>query len=71
VAQARKPSLDVAAGWTARARGHGSSLMDVGSVTKRHLKSPFTQRKRRVDLELVQTRTFSSRVVYFRYRVAR
>jgi len=24
-----------------------------------------------VDLELAETRTFSSRVVYFRYRVAR
>ena len=31
----------------------------------------FPQRERRVDLELVETRTFSSRVVYFRYRVAR
>ena len=30
----------------------------------------FPQRERRVDLELVQTRTFSSRVVYLRYRVA-
>jgi hypothetical protein len=29
------------------------------------------QRGRRVDLELVETRTFSSRVVYLRYRVAR
>src|SRR5215472_15105810 len=28
-------------------------------------------RERRVDLELAETRTFSSRVVYFRYRVAR
>ena len=33
---------------------------------------PFSpQRKRRVDLELVETRTFSSRFVYLRYRVAR
>jgi hypothetical protein len=31
----------------------------------------FAQRGRRVDLELVETRTFSSRVVYLRYRVAR
>ena len=31
----------------------------------------FAQRERRVDLELVETRTFSSRVVYHRYRVAR
>ena len=31
----------------------------------------FPQRERRVDLELVKTRTFSSRVVYLRYRVAR
>ena len=31
----------------------------------------FPQRERRVDLELVETRTFSSRVVYVRYRVAR
>jgi hypothetical protein len=31
----------------------------------------FLQRERRVDLELVETRTFSSRVVYLRYRVAR
>lgn len=31
----------------------------------------FPQRGRRVDLELVETRTFSSRVVYLRYRVAR
>ncbi len=29
------------------------------------------QRERPVDLELVETRTFSSRVVYLRYRVAR
>jgi dihydrofolate reductase len=31
----------------------------------------FPQREHRVDLELVETRTFSSRVVYLRYRVAR
>ena len=31
----------------------------------------FPQRERRVDLELVETRTFSSRVVYLHYRVAR
>jgi hypothetical protein len=31
----------------------------------------FPQRERRVDLELVETCTFSSRVVYLRYRVAR
>src|SRR5437773_5221231 len=31
----------------------------------------FPQRERRVHLELVETRTFSSRVVYLRYRVAR
>ncbi len=31
----------------------------------------FAQRERRVDLELVETRTFSSGVVYVRYRVAR
>ena len=31
----------------------------------------FSQRERRVDLELVETRTFSSRVVYLRYRVVR
>ena len=31
----------------------------------------FDQRERRVDLELVETRTFSSNVVYLRYRVAR
>ena len=31
----------------------------------------FPQRERRVDLELVETLTFSSRVVYLRYRVAR
>jgi dihydrofolate reductase len=31
----------------------------------------FAQCGRRVDLELVENRTFSSRVVYFRYRVAR
>ncbi len=30
----------------------------------------FPQRERRVDLELVETRTFSSRVVYLRYRLA-
>ncbi|MDX6287923.1 MAG: hypothetical protein QOG53_3408 [Frankiales bacterium] len=30
----------------------------------------FPQRERRVDLELVETRTFSSRFVYLRYRVA-
>lgn len=31
----------------------------------------FPQRECRVDLELVETRTFSSHVVYLRYRVAR
>jgi dihydrofolate reductase len=31
----------------------------------------FPQQERRVDLELVETRTFSSTVVYLRYRVAR
>jgi hypothetical protein len=31
----------------------------------------FPQRERRVNLELVETRTFSSRVVFLRYRVAR
>jgi dihydrofolate reductase len=31
----------------------------------------FPQRERRVDVELVETRTFSSRVVYLRYRVPR
>ena len=31
----------------------------------------FPQRERRVDLELVETRTFGSRVVYLRYRVGR
>ena len=30
----------------------------------------FPRRERRVDLELVETRTFSSKVVYLRYRVA-
>ena len=33
--------------------------------------SYFPQRERRVDLELVETRTFSSSFVYLRYRVAR
>ena len=31
----------------------------------------FPQRERRVDLELVETRTFSSGVVYLHYRVTR
>ena len=31
----------------------------------------FPRRERRVDLELVETRSFSSNVVYLRYRVAR
>ena len=31
----------------------------------------FPQRERLVDLELIETRTFSSKVVYLRYRVAR
>jgi dihydrofolate reductase len=31
----------------------------------------FPRRERRVDLELIETRTFSARVVYLRYRVAR
>ncbi len=31
----------------------------------------FPQRERRVDLELVESRTFSSRAVYLRYRVVR
>ena len=31
----------------------------------------FPHRERRVDLELVETRTFSSKVVYLRYRVVR
>jgi dihydrofolate reductase len=30
----------------------------------------FSRRERRVNLELVETRTFSSRVVYLRYHVA-
>jgi len=33
--------------------------------------SYFPQRERRVDLELVETRTFSSKFVYLRYRVVR
>jgi hypothetical protein len=33
--------------------------------------SYFPQRESRVDLELVETRTFSSNVAYLRYRVAR
>jgi dihydrofolate reductase len=33
--------------------------------------SYFPQRERRVDLELVESRTFSSKVVYLRYRVVR
>jgi dihydrofolate reductase len=32
--------------------------------------TPFFPRDHRVDMELVETRTFSSRVVYLRYRVA-
>jgi hypothetical protein len=31
----------------------------------------FPRRERRVDLELLETRTFSSGVVYLRHRVAR
>jgi dihydrofolate reductase len=31
----------------------------------------FPQHERRVDLELVETRTFSSRVLYLRYRASR
>jgi dihydrofolate reductase len=31
----------------------------------------FPRRERRVDLELVETRTFRSKVVFLRYRVAR
>ena len=31
----------------------------------------FPRRERRVELELIETRTFSSRVVYLRYRVVR
>ena len=31
----------------------------------------FPRRERRVDLELVETRTFSSSFIYLRYRVAR
>lgn len=31
----------------------------------------FPQHERQVDLELVESRTFSSKVVYLRYRVAR
>jgi dihydrofolate reductase len=31
----------------------------------------FAQHGRRADLELVETRTFNSRVVYLHYRVAR
>jgi dihydrofolate reductase len=31
----------------------------------------FPRRERRVDLELLETRTFSSKVVYLRYRMAR
>jgi hypothetical protein len=47
------------------------ALNPASQPTQGQSQSPFTQRKRRVDLELVETRTFSSRVVYFRYRVAR
>jgi len=32
--------------------------------------TPFFPRDHRVDMELVETRTFSSRVVYLRYRAA-
>jgi dihydrofolate reductase len=31
----------------------------------------FPRRERRVDLELAETRTYSSNVIYVRYRVAR
>jgi hypothetical protein len=31
----------------------------------------YPQSERRLDLELIESRTFSSRVVYMRYRVAR
>jgi hypothetical protein len=31
----------------------------------------FARHERRVNLDLVETRTFSARVVYLRYRVAR
>jgi dihydrofolate reductase len=31
----------------------------------------FPRRERQVDLELIEIRTFSSKVVYLRYRVAR
>jgi dihydrofolate reductase len=33
--------------------------------------TPFFPRDQRLDLELVETRTFSSRVVYLRYRASR
>jgi hypothetical protein len=48
-----------------RVPGHGLP----GAGRRWHLVLP--QRERRVDLELVETRTFSSRVVYLRYRVTR
>jgi dihydrofolate reductase len=40
-------------------------MLDGGGI------SYFPQRERRVELELVETRTLSSKVVYLRYRVAR
>src|SRR5256712_8412650 len=46
-------------------RARGYPVLVVGGIPF------FPQRERRVDLELVETRTFSSRVVYLRYRVAR
>ena len=44
---------------------------DGGFDWTAHDEEVFPQRERRVDLELMETRTFSSRVVYLRYRVAR
>jgi len=42
-----------------------------GWASAAHIPALRAQRERRVDLELVESRTFSSSVVYLRYRAAR
>jgi hypothetical protein len=53
----------------------GFSTLEFAALWKALPKVVFSttlrRRERRVDLELVETRTFGSRVVFLRYRVAR
>ncbi len=58
-------AAEAAAGLIDEYRARGYPVLVGGGIPF------FPQRERPVDLELVETRTCISRVVYFRYRVAR